>query len=140
MELLLPRFRVSRPEVQAHNWIAKYVGMMERYLDQIIPSVSDTWRADELWVKVKGDMKYLFAVMDDESRFWIAQQVSNTKENVNASRLFIRAKQTAGKEPKTLITDALNSYGMAAAFEFPRTAHVKEIALAGEVHNNKMER
>lgn len=29
---------------------------------------------------------------------------------------------------------------MAATFEFPHTAHVREIQLAGQVHNNKMER
>jgi len=42
---------------------------MENYLSKITPQVGDTWRADELWVKVKGDMKYLFALMDDETRF-----------------------------------------------------------------------
>ncbi len=78
--------------------------------------------------------------MDDETRFWIAQQVSHWKENADASRLFRRAKALAGKKPTTLITDALGSYHMASTFEFPHTAHVREIALAGQVHNNKMER
>lgn len=27
------------------NWITKYVGLMDRYADQIVPKVSDTWRA-----------------------------------------------------------------------------------------------
>ena len=62
-----------------HNWITKYVGLMEKYLDGIEPQVSDTWRADEVFVKFKGNMKYLFALMDDETRFWIAQQVSEKK-------------------------------------------------------------
>ena len=30
-------------------------------------------------VKVKGDMKYLFAMMDNDTRFWIAQQVADKK-------------------------------------------------------------
>jgi transposase-like protein len=122
------------------NWIGKYVGLMERYLDKITPQVSDTWRADEVYVKFRGNMKYLFAMMDDETRFWIAQQVSNFKENTNATQLFRKAKEMAGKEPKTLITDGLRTYGMASTFEFPRTAHLREIRLSGMVHNNKMER
>lgn len=85
-------------------------------------------------------MKYLFSMMDDETRFWIAQQVSNFKENTNATQLFRKAKETAGKEPKTLITDGLRTYGMASTFEFPHTAHIREIRLTGTVHNNKMER
>lgn len=122
------------------KWIRKYVGLMDGYLTKITPKVSDTWRADELWVKFKGNRKYLFAMMDDETRFWIAQQVSNHKENTNATQLFRKARETAGKEPKTLITDALGSYKMAAEFEFKGTTHIREIALGGKVHNNKMER
>ena len=40
------------------NWIHKYVAIMEKYLDQITPKLGETWRADELFVKVKGSMKY----------------------------------------------------------------------------------
>lgn len=122
------------------NWITKYVGLMDKYLDKITPNVSDTWRADELYVKVRGNMKYLFAMIDDETRFWIAQEVSNVKEGANASRLFMQSKRIAGKSPSTLITDALGSYAMAAKLDFPQTIHVREIALSGRIHNNKMER
>jgi hypothetical protein len=52
---------------------------MEKYLDKITPNVSDTWRADELFLKVKGNTKYLYALMDDQTRFWIAQEVADTK-------------------------------------------------------------
>lgn len=42
---------------------------MNEYLEKIKPNVSDTWRADELYVKIHGNMKYLFALLDDETRF-----------------------------------------------------------------------
>jgi putative transposase len=122
------------------KWIRKYIGLMDAHLSKIVPQVSDTWRADELYVKVKGSMKYLFAVMDDETRFWIAQQVSNVKEGAYASRLFMEAKRVADKSPTMLITDALGSYAMAAKLDFPKAEHVREIAFAGKIHNNKMER
>lgn len=61
--------------MSVYNWVTKYVALMENYLENIKPEVGDTWRADEVWLKVKGDMKYLFALMDDETRFWIAQEV-----------------------------------------------------------------
>jgi transposase-like protein len=66
--------------VAVYKWIKKYVGLMQNYLDKIKPNVGDAWRTDELFLKVKGDMKYLYALMDDdETRFWIAQQVADTK-------------------------------------------------------------
>jgi len=128
-----------------HNWIAKYVGLMERYLDRITPQVSDTWRADELWVNIKGNMKFVFAIMDDETRFWIAQEVADTKFTHDCRNVFRLGKERAGKVPKTMITDGLHAYIKAFNKEYrtPRgdsPVHVREIRFTGRIHNNKMER
>lgn len=92
------------------NGIGKYTAMMKAYVDNIKPDVSSTWRADEIWIKVKGDMKYLFALMDDETRYWIAQEVADSKDKHDARGLFQEAKDIAGKRPETMITDGLPSY------------------------------
>lgn len=128
-----------------YKWIKKYTKLMENYLSKITPQVGDTWRADEVWVKVKGDMKYLFALMDDETRFWIAKEVANSKEKHDASTLFKQAKEVTGTKPKVIITDGLRSYADAYNKEFrtqqnPRTVHIKQIRLQGQRNNNKMER
>ena len=62
-----------------YNWIEKYKKKKKKHLDKITPKVSQAWRTDELYLKVKGNKKYLYALMDDETRFWIAQQVAETK-------------------------------------------------------------
>jgi putative transposase len=126
--------------VTVFRWIRKYVKLMNGYLENVVPNVSDTWRADELYVKIKGDMKYLFAVMDDETRFWIAQEVAESKDKHDASALFSKAKFLMGKQPKTLVTDGLRTYSRSAMEIYPETEHVKQIMLRGKVHNNKMER
>ncbi len=128
-----------------HMWIKKYVKLMQDYVEKIVPNVSDTWRAHELYVKIKGDMKYLFALMDDETRFWIAQEVAESKYKHDARALFELGKKLAGKKPMTLITDGLQSYRDAYMKEFwtlkgPRTEHVNAIKLRGDMNNNKMER
>ncbi len=114
--------------------------MMNVYLEKIKPNVSDTWRADELYVKIKGNMKYLFAMMDDETRFWIAQEVADTKLKHDARTLFHSAIRVTGKQPKTLITDGLRSYAIACDQVFDDTKHVRHITLQGDRNNNKMER
>jgi transposase-like protein len=127
------------------KWIQKYVGLMDRYLDQITPQVSDTWRADEVFVKFRGNMKYLFAMMDDETRFWIAQQVADGKFTADVRPLFAESKRVAGKKPMTLITDGGMHFTKPFKREFytntyPRTEHIRDIRISGVVHNNKMER
>ena len=132
---------VTISHVAVGKWIKKYVRLMQGYVEKIVPNVSDTWRADELYVKVKGDMKYLFAMMDDETRFLIAQEVAETKEKHDARLLFYRAKRLMEKTPKTLITDGLQSYSLACEQVFEGTNHIRKITLGGKVHNNnKMER
>ena len=58
---------VNVSHVSIYKWIQKYVGLMENYLKQITPQLSDTWRADEMWMKFKGNPKYLYALLDDET-------------------------------------------------------------------------
>jgi putative transposase len=128
-----------------YSWIKKYTGLMEKYLEKITPQVGDTWRADEVWVKVKGDMKYLFALMDDETRFWIAKEVSDRKEGHDATGLFREAKKVAKTIPKLMITDGLHSYNEAHKKEFftqkgIRSVHLRHIRMSGDMNNNKMER
>ncbi len=59
---------VKMSHVAIYKWIGKYVGLMQRYLAKITPNVADAWRADELYVKVRGNPKYLYALMDDRNK------------------------------------------------------------------------
>jgi transposase-like protein len=93
-------------------------------------------RADELYVKVRGNPKYLYALMDDQTRFWIAQQVGDTKYTSNIRPLFAQAKEITQKRPNTLITDGSPNFHDAFKKEFftianPRTRHISRIRLHG---------
>ncbi|MGP8125435.1 MAG: DDE-type integrase/transposase/recombinase [Nitrososphaerales archaeon] len=127
------------------NWVEKYTTLMEGYLEQIKPQLGDTWRTDEMYVKFKGNMKYLFAMMDDETRFRIAQQVSAHKGTSDVRPMFREAMEVAGKRPKLLISDGAANFHRAFTREMwtrigPHPHHTADIRLGGEVHNNKMER
>jgi putative transposase len=123
-----------------YNWIHKYTNLMKKYVETIEPKVSDTWRADEIFLKVRGNMKYLFSLMDDETRFMIAQEVADSKDKHDARALFSRGKYLMGKQPKTLITDGLVTYSSACSKAFSGAIHVRHIRLQGDMNNNKMER
>jgi protoporphyrinogen oxidase len=96
-------------------------------------------------VEIKGDMKYLFALMDDETRYWIAQEVAESKYKHDARTLFQLGQKVTGKKSMTLITDGLPAYHDAYLKESwtlrgPRTERVNAIKLSGDMNNNKMER
>ena len=136
---------VKMSHVAVYRWIRKYVGLMQTYLEKNKPNVGDEWRTDELFLKVRGNMKYLYALTDDETRFWITQQVADTKYTGNINPLFKEGKELTGKRPNTLISDGAPNFNDAFKKEFytntnPKTRHIKHIRLQGDHNNNKMER
>jgi transposase-like protein len=136
---------VNVSHMGVYKWITKYVKLMEKYLDQIKPNVSNVWRTDELYLKVKGNTKYLFVLMDDETRFWIAQQIADIKNTSDIRLLFKEGKEIAGKKPNVIISDGARNFHHAFNKEFftlknPRTKYIQNIRLEGDNHNNKMER
>lgn len=129
-----------------YNWIKRYTKLLEKYLENIKPQVGDAWRADEVFVKINGNLKYVFALLDDETRYLIAHEVADRKEGHDARSLFAKGKEVTGTKPKVLITDGLKSYSEAYQKEFwtinreNRTLHIKHIRMSGDMNNNKMER
>jgi transposase-like protein len=99
-----------------------------------------------MFLKMKGTLKYLYALMDDQTRFWIAQEVADTKYTADLRPLFQLGKRIAEKQPKTLITDGAPNFHEAYEQEFwtrdldNQTEHIRHIRLAGDYNNNRIER
>jgi len=135
---------VSYKTVQA--WNKKYVRLMDKYLDKITPQVGESWRTDELYLRIRGDRKYLFAMLDSETRFWLAQMVSEHKGNDDVSPMFREAKKKAKKTPAILISDGASNFHhawkdqyRARNFLHKDTEHHRHIHIAGDMNNNQME-
>lgn len=128
-----------------YNWITKYVSLIQEYTEKLMPRVGDMWRTDELFLKVKGNTKYLFALMDDETRYWIAQQVAESKYTSDISPMFRKGEKVIGRRPSTIISDGApnfhNAYNKVYwTYKTPQTKHIRHIRLQGDHNNNKMER
>ena len=81
----------------------KYSTMTSTYLNGIVPRVGNWFRADEIWIKVAGKQNYLFASMDDDTRYWLASDMAETKFQHNADNLLELTKLQAGKNPRNFI-------------------------------------
>ncbi len=126
-----------------YRWIAKYSKMVEKYLNEIVPRTQDrTWvRADEVWLKVAGQKKHLFASIDDKTRYFLAYDLTDTKFQHNADHLLELTKNAIGKSPKHFTTDGLPAYAKSSKRVFGKdTQHHAHIHLHHDMNNNKMER
>ena len=128
-----------------YGWIDKYSRLTTQYLNGIVPRVGNWFRADEVWIKVAGNQCYLFASMDDDTRYWLASDVADNKFQHNADNLLKSTKLQAGnKSPRNFITDGLPAYMKSSKKIFGKdTNHVRHIHITGKRdrdNNNKMER
>lgn len=133
---------VNMSHVAVYKWIKKYVALMQKYLETMTPRLSSTWRTDELFVKVKGNTKYLYALMDDQTRFWIAQQVADSKYVQDVRPMFQDGAAIAQKKPRVLISDGAQNFHVAWKKEYKdeKAVHISHIHMKGDRNNNKMER
>ena len=82
--------------------------------------------------------------MDDDTRFWITQELADSKFQHDANNLLRQTLKQTGRKPTNFITDGLPAYAKSSEKVFgKKTRHVKHIHLAGKRskdNNNKMER
>ncbi|MFZ0510189.1 MAG: hypothetical protein WAM14_01170 [Candidatus Nitrosopolaris sp.] len=81
----------------------------------------------------RGNPKYLFTLMDDQTRFWIAHQVEDTNYTSNVQPLFKDAKRIVyDRSIPTMITGGAANFHDVFTSEFssiksPRTRHISHI-------------
>jgi transposase-like protein len=129
-----------------YNWLRKYVTIVSEFVEKTQARASERWHADETLIRVKGRYAVLWNLLDSETRFYIALQISSRRDTMNAQMLLKKGKKRICNRPKELITDGLQSYAKAIEREFKNTdSNAKQgiIHLQGplsEALNNKLER
>ncbi|MEP6968724.1 MAG: IS6 family transposase, partial [Pseudomonadota bacterium] len=69
------------------------------------------WHLDEVYVKVGGEMRYLWRAVDHEGEV-LESYVTSTRDKVAALRFIKKAMKRHGR-PEAIVTDGLRSYGAA---------------------------
>jgi transposase-like protein len=93
-----------------YEWIQKYTQYATDSIKEYHPNVGDIWIADETVLKIDGQQLWLWDIIDDKTRYLLATRLSRSRTTQDAQTLIDRAKKTAGKTPKLVITDKLPSY------------------------------
>lgn len=135
--------RINTSHMTIYRWISEYSEMVSSYLDEIVPRLPDMSivRADEVWIKIGGNQKYLFASMDDDSRYWLVLDMVHTKLQHSSDTLLRLTKKQIGRNPTHFITYGLTAYSKSSRRVFgKKTKHQSHIHLQRDMNNNKMER
>jgi transposase-like protein len=148
-------FDMNLGKSSVYRWIETFVPKISEYVNSLAPTLSETWQADELFVKMKNGVKdtqynqksmaYLWNVMDRKTRFLLASRIS-THRNVNgAVGAFNAARKVAhDSQPEKIFADGLNAYPQAMTYWESESGKPELVARMGvgkpHANNNRIER
>lgn len=127
------------------RWIQRYMAVINEYVKDLHPNVGYRWMADEQKVNINGKWHFMWNCMDSQTRFLLANKVTETRTTENARALFQEAKRTANKKACKIVTDGSFAYNKAVTKEFwqyeNRFPHERYVSLRQQRgNNNKIER
>lgn len=128
------------------RWIMRFTEKMNEYVKKQKPISNSSWQVDEQMIKVKGKWMWNWNVLDKDTRFLIANVVTDKRSVEDARKIFQKAKEVINHRPDTIITDGLHSYGKAIRKEFPKrkeevkVGHKRLASITAKVQNNRVER
>lgn len=123
-----------------HRWIMKISDLLKSAFNAVRLETGDKWLADETVIKVEGEAKYLWNVMDYGTRAYLASLLTDSREAEDALATIKEAIKNAGRAPAALVTDGLKSYQKALQMLGMPITHIGNAGIAKEENNNRIER
>ena len=123
-----------------YEWVKDYTDAAIEQTQDLKTEVGDEWVADEMAVKVGSWQFWNWNIMDKKTRYILASHLSRRRTEKAAIETLEKAKAAAGREPNTITSDRLRSYGPAIKKVFPKTLHIKSQGITSSLNNNMSER
>lgn len=128
------------------RWIRTFTKLMDEYTAKLKPELSGKWHIDEQNIKVKGDWLWSWNVLDEDTRFLVANNVTKTRHQEDAKALLDKTERLG--KPKQILTDGLHAYRKAIKKQYGydkhsrnyNVEHIRVRTIRDHTHNNLIER
>ena len=122
VELILAERGVVVTRESVRHWCRKFGAVFSRKLRRRRPRPGDTWHLDEMFIRVNGELHYLWRAVDQHGV--VLDILVQRRRNGTAAKRFFKHLLCGLKyKPRCLITDGLRSYGVAQRAVLPTVRH-----------------
>ena len=104
------------------QWCLKFGPEYARTLKRRQGRLGDTWHLDEVFVRIRGRLHYLWRAVDQDGDV-LDILVQQRRDRRAAARFFRRLIKGQGGEPVRIVTDKLGSYAAARREVMPSVPH-----------------
>jgi putative transposase len=122
VELLLAERGITASHESIRQWCLKFGADFARKLRRRRPKPGDTWHLDEVFLKINGELHYLWRAVDQHGVV-LDILVQDRRNATAAKRFFKRLLAGLKYKPKRIVTDGLRSYGVAHREILPEVKH-----------------
>ncbi|WP_406384948.1 IS6 family transposase [Streptomyces sp. NBC_01618] len=133
-ELMLERGVIVSHET-VRRWCAKFEQAYANSLRRRRPRPGDKWHLDEVFVKINGELKYLWRAVDADGNV-LNILVQGRRDKAAARRFFRKLLKKAITAPRVVVTDKLRSYGAAHREVMPSVEHRSHKGLNNRAENS----
>ena len=130
-----------------YGWIARFAPKSAGWMDSLGPRTGEKWHVDETVVMSDGDPRWVWNVLDANTRFLLATHVTKLRRVRDARVPIKRAKETTPDRPLVVFSDGLPAYRKAIGRELafrsgPEVVnpHVRVRSIRAKKSNNLVER
>ena len=113
-------YGLSISPMTVYRWITHYSKLAAEWMDRQGGKVGQTWHVDERVVNVNGEHRFLWNVMDSDTRFLLASKISKGRGVPEARAALKEAKRATAVLPTEIRSDGLPAYPEAIKREFGR--------------------
>jgi transposase-like protein len=133
------KVKVSRKTIS--DWQNKFGKKLKSFTQTLIPHLGKVFHADEMFFKVKKEWHYYWDCIDYETKFLVADHVSDERSDTEAVSFLNKIKLGSPKLPSEIHTDCSYDYPPAFRKVFPRKRiHRNFPAWKKRFKNNPIER
>ena len=104
-----------------NNWEQKFGPLFADTIRRNRPKTGDKWHLDELVIKIKGEIFYLWRAVDQYGD--VLDIMVQKRRNRKAVKRFLKKLVKRYSQPRVMITDKLRSYGAARKEVMPGVDH-----------------
>ena len=122
VELILAERGILVTHESIRRWVLRFGSDFAGGLRKRRPKPGDTWHLDEVFLRIGGDLRYLWRAVDQHGV--VLDLLVQGRRNANAAKRFFKRLLVGLKyKPKRLVTDGLRSYGVAHREVMPDVRH-----------------
>ena len=125
-------------------WIHQYSELVGEYIETLKPILSGKYHHDETEIAVRGQGRYFWETIDEDTRYIVAHLLTQSRTSEDAKKVFRQA--LAVQKPTVLYTDGSFAYDDAynkvfySRYNAEKVTWVRKVGIRARQTNNLVER